>query len=630
LWLDDYGRRKIVYHIKQADIVIIGGGAAGSMAAIYAHRTDPNLRIAVLDKSKLETSGAAGRGMDGLNNMAIPPASEPEDLVQFYTLITEGVLDQEASYEFAKRCPRAVADLEEIMNRKKGDLFPVDEKGNYQLIDMHGIGKPFLLPMDGEEMKRAMAQAVRSTGAAVYDRTPAIKIVTVDNRVAGVLGFNIRNGEYYFFKTKAVCMTAGCAGRMGLGNSGYLAGTYEFPGCSGDGHAMAYDAGAELVNMECFQLSAKLKDHMGPICGFVAGPRGARTVNRVGEKSWIHPYSSGDSRLGVWKSYAEGKDPLFMNMDHLPEGNVKVIEKILFGTERTSRRLFHKNRGQDYRRPKSVEVEFSDDISICGGHNSSGVLSDCNGATCVPGLYVAGDVDGGVPHSMLGGAIAMGSLIGLRAAQYAANADMASIDGLKHWIHDEIETFEAPLKRDRGLPTHLVETKARSRILYYLKPPKNPDRLNIALWWMERIRREDLPRIKAADYHDLLKAHEIKSILLVGEMMAGASLFRDESRWGYFHWRLDIPEKKPDWEGCWVVTRKGVNGIEYVKRNVPPYKWDFSTSMEYKYPELSFDAGMPPAKPSPKRLEDGDSWTLGHIEKEGMDTPKRFMPKREG
>ena len=65
-----------MHHINEADIVIIGGGAAGAMAAIYAHRTDPNLKIAVLDKSKLETSGAAGRGMDGLNNMAIPPASE--------------------------------------------------------------------------------------------------------------------------------------------------------------------------------------------------------------------------------------------------------------------------------------------------------------------------------------------------------------------------------------------------------------------------------------------------------------------------------------------------------------------------------------------------------------------------
>jgi len=60
---------------------------------------------------------------------------------------------------------------------------------------------------------------------------------------------------------------------------------------------------------------------------------------------------------------------------------------------------------------------------------------------------------------------------------------------------------------------------------------------------MNRIRYEDLPEIKAVDYHDLMKVYEIQSILLVGEMMARASMFRDESRWGYHHWRVDSPEK---------------------------------------------------------------------------------------
>jgi succinate dehydrogenase/fumarate reductase flavoprotein subunit len=314
-------------------------------------------------------------------------------------------------------------------------------------------------------------------------------------------------------------------------------------------------------------------------------------------------------------------------MDHLPEENIRVVEKIQFGTERTTRGLFHKNRGQDYRDPKSVEMEFSDDLGACGGHGNSGINSDRNGATNVPGLYVAGDVDAGVPHSFLGGAIAMGSLIGERAAEYAANADLVSLSDLKEWIVREIDAFEAPLRRDRGLPTHLVETKARSRLLYYLKPPKNPDYLNLAVWWMERIRREDLPRIKAVDFHDLLKVYEIESILLVGEMMAKASLFRDESRWGYFHWRVDIPEKKPEWEGNWAVIRKGEEGMDLFKRKVPPYKWDFKTFMEYKYPALSFDVGMPPKKLHPRNWADGDTWMMDKIEKEGMDSPRRFMPK---
>ena len=104
-----------------------------------------------------------------------------------------------------------------------------------------------------------------------------------------------------------------------------------------------------------------------------------------------------------------------------------------------------------------------------------------------------------------------------------------------------------------------MEYKARTRIQHYLKPPKNPRYLEIAAWWMERIRREDLPDIKAVDYHDLLKVFEIGCILTVGEMMAGGSLFREESRWGYQHWRLDIPNKKPEWEGQWVIISKGDN-----------------------------------------------------------------------
>ena len=129
------------------------------------------------------------------------------------TKISEGVLDQEVAYAFGERCPDVVRELEEIMNRPKGDLFPVDKNGNYLLWYLHPTNKPMLLPMHGEEMKRALAKAVRATGAAVYDRTPAIKLITENGRIAGVLAFNIRTGEYTYFKTKAVCLTAGCAGQ---------------------------------------------------------------------------------------------------------------------------------------------------------------------------------------------------------------------------------------------------------------------------------------------------------------------------------------------------------------------------------------------------------------------------------
>lgn len=618
-----------MFHIEETDVLIIGGGPAGAMAAIYAHRKHADLRIVVLDKSKIETSGAAGRGMDALNTIAVPPASQPEDIVEHLTRVTEGVLDQEVAYAYGQIGLQVINDLESIMGRAKGDLFPVDEKGNYKLYYLHPVDKALMIPMHAEEMKRAMGKAVRQTGAKVFDRTPAIKIVMENERVAGVLAFNMRTGDYYYFKTKAVCLTAGCAGRIGIANSGYLAGGYEFPGNSGDGYTLAFEAGAELVNMECFQASVKIVDHMGPGCAYVGAPRGAKTTNRLGETLGSHPYASGDSRLRVWKHYAEGKGPLYLQMNHLPEEMIRIIEKVQFGAERTSRRAFHRNRGEDYRKPKSVEFGFGEDLGACGGHSSCGINSNSKGATNVPGLFVAGDVDGGLPHSYLGGAIGMGSIIGAQAAIYARDNNLLQFNNIKPWIRKEIDTFEQPLKRERGLPTYMVEYKARRRLQHYLLPPKNPDYLNIAIWWMERIRTEDLPEIKAVDYHDLIKAHEIRSIVTVGEMMARASLFREESRWGYQHWRVDIPQKKPEWDGTWVVVRKNGDQMECLKRKVPAPRWNFQDWMEYRYPELTFDVGETFKRGTDVKNPVDDPWMAEHLKNEGMPAPRRFMQQED-
>jgi succinate dehydrogenase/fumarate reductase flavoprotein subunit len=619
-----------MYHIVETDIVVVGAGAAGTMAAIKASHADAAAKIVVLDKSKMETSGGAGRGMDALNTMSVPPYSYPEDVVEHTTKVTEGVLDQNIAYEFGKRCPQLIEDLEKIMGREKGSLFPVDDEGNYQLYYLHPIQKPLLLPMDGEEMKRALAKAVRDTGAKVYDRTAALQIITENNTVKGIFAFNVRSGDYYYFKTKSVCLTTGCAARMGLASSGYLMGCYEFPGNAGDGYYMAYQAGAELVNMECFQANSLIKDHQGPGCGYVAAPRGAYGTDKNGTPVWSHGYSSGDSKMGAWKTFAEGRGPTHLKMSHLPEETIQIIEKILWGNERTSRKKFHENRGQNYRNGQAIELAFAEEIGVCGGHSSSGVLSDVNGASSVKGLYVAGDVDGGLPHSYLGGALVMGGLIGAKAAEYSSGLT-SSFDykGIKKWIKNEIDTFEEPLRRDDGLPTDLVEYKARTRIQYYMKPPKNPEFLETAAWWMDRIRKEDLPRIKAVDYHDLLKTYEIECILAIGEIMARTSLYRTESRWGYQHWRVDIPENKPEWAGQWVVVKNQNNSINLSKRKVPDLKWDFATNMEYMYPKLSFDVGTPFKKEANWVNPKQDRWMARTLEKQGMATPRKFMPVKE-
>ena len=82
----------------EADVIVLGGGSAGTFAAIKAKEANPNCRVVVVDKGPSETSGAIGRGMDALNIVSVPGYGTPEDVVEALTKVTEGVLDQECAY----------------------------------------------------------------------------------------------------------------------------------------------------------------------------------------------------------------------------------------------------------------------------------------------------------------------------------------------------------------------------------------------------------------------------------------------------------------------------------------------------------------------------------------------------
>lgn len=148
---ENYGSKKI-----SADVVILGGGSAGTIAAIKAKEKNPQARVVVLDKGPIETSGAIGRGMDALNIVASPGYSTPEDVVEALTKVTEGVIDQEAAYVLGEKSYQVIKDLEDYTGREPGDLFPIDENGNYKVNYLHPTEAPLYLAMDGEDIKRCL------------------------------------------------------------------------------------------------------------------------------------------------------------------------------------------------------------------------------------------------------------------------------------------------------------------------------------------------------------------------------------------------------------------------------------------------------------------------------------------
>jgi succinate dehydrogenase/fumarate reductase flavoprotein subunit len=87
-------------------------------------------------------------------------------------------------------------------------------------------------------------------------------------------------------------------------------------------------------------------------------------------------------------------------------------------------------------------------------------------------------------------------------------------------------------------------------------PPKNDYKLNQALWWMDRFRKELKEIVRVKDIHDLFKVYEVENIIQCATMSALASNERKESRWGLWHYRTDYQERNDrEWLKHIVLTQ---------------------------------------------------------------------------
>jgi len=239
-------------------------------------------------------------------------------------------------------------------------------------------------------------------------------------------------------------------------------------------------------------------------------------------------------------------------MSHLPEEKIKEIEDILFTTERPVQERFFKGRGVDFR---SGEIElWPTECFLCGGHGLTGVRVNENAETNVPGLFAAGDTSL-VARGHLSGAFVYGEIAAESATDFAAGTEAVEVDT------DQVEAFQIGRKKKldqsgNPLPIEEFEFKVRRIINDYIRPPKAEYKLDRAIWWMDRFRKEFVDLVRIRDMHDLFKAYEVENIIQCATMSALASKERKESRWGPWHFRNDYPERNDsEWLKHIVLTK---------------------------------------------------------------------------
>lgn len=565
-----------VEHVE-TDLLVIGGGTGGPMAAMRAKEANPSLRVLILEKANIKRSGAVSMGMDGLNNAVLPGHSTPEQYVREITVANDGIVHQKAVLAYAEGSYPMIQYLDKL-----GVKFEKDGSGEYNVRKVHHLGA-YVLPMpEGHHVKKALYRQLRRLQVQLTNRYMATRLLLGPNgEAAGAIGVNTRTGAFVVIHAKAVILACGAAGRLGLPSSGYLFGTYENAANCGDGYAMAYHAGADLANLECYQINPLIKDYNGPSCAYVTGPLGGYTANSKGERFIECDYWSGQMMMEFWRELQGGNGPVFLKMTHLADETVSEIETILHSNERPSRGRFHDGRGTNYRE-RMVEMHISE-IGFCSGHSASGVWVDEHARTSVPGLYAVGDM-ASVPHNYMLGAFVNGGIAGRDAVTYCANHDFAKID--ESAIHAEQQRVLAPTLRSDGLTPFEMEYKTRRLVNDYLQPPKVTAKMEIGQQRFAEI-RADLPALVARDPHELLRALEFQSILDCAEMAASASLYRTESRWGLYHMRVDYPETDEENWFCHTMLYKDADGaMANRKRAVDPYVVDIPDSEKNAYRAL--------------------------------------------
>ena len=392
----------------EADVLIIGGGAAGCYAAITLAEQHPELDVLLVDKAGIKRSGCLAAGVNALNAY-ITPGHTPEDYVEYARRDAAGIVREDLLRSLAAGLNDVTRHIEQL-----GLVIQKDEKGQYVSRGWRN------LKINGENIKPLLAQAVRQApNVRVLEHVAVVDLLqTASGRAVGAWGIGIRTQSAVYLRARAViCATGGAAGLYRPNHPGAARHTMWYsPFNTGAGYAMGLRAGAELTTLEMRFIALRCKDTIAPT-GTLAQGVGAAQVNARGERYQAAYGNTTSERLyAVVSENLAGRGPCYLATRGITDAQQDSLEKAYLNmAPAQTMRWRETGRGSQ---AADVEVEGTEPY-VVGGHTASGYWVDDRRATTVPGLFAAGDVAGGCPQKYVTGAFVEGRIAADSAAAYA-------------------------------------------------------------------------------------------------------------------------------------------------------------------------------------------------------------------
>jgi len=529
----------------ETDILVIGGGTAGCMAAVEAKERFPQLKVTILEKAHIDRSGCLAGGMNAINAY-LNPGETPESFVRYVRYDSCGLIREDLVKSMAELFEYSVKKVE-----KWGLPIQCDDKGNYLPRGRWNI------KINGESLKPILAKAARTAGAQVLNWVVVTSLLRDGDRVAGAMGFSIRNGIFYVVKAKAtIIATGGAAGLYRPHNSDDAQHkTWYSPFNTGSGYAMGIRAGAEMTSFEMRYIALRTKDTIAPT-GTIALGVNAPQVNGKGEKfmqtRWSH--LGGDRAPTPIRSYApiqeikEGRGPIYLDTRGLSPDQVRELKAAYLDMYPSIVLYWAANDIDPSQEP--IEVQTTEPY-IVGGHCQSGYWVDINRCTSLEGLYAAGDVAGGAPSKFVSGCWAEGTIAAREAGAYLMSKEYTLPQIHPEQIEaEEKRAFQALQSHGKiryGIRPHDLEARLQKIMEQYAGGATTFYEINEEMLRIARKKLALLPQqfdfLVAEDLHNLMRVHEIIDRVVVAQVLVEHLLYRKETRWPSYQTRVDYPNR---------------------------------------------------------------------------------------
>ncbi len=545
--------RDLKERVIETDVLVIGGGVAGCMAAIKA--SESNRSVLLVEKADTRRSGCASTGIDHCWTY-IPHihASQLtlEELVSDHTTSAGGFLDQKITYLIASQSYERVQDLERFGVEMR------DEHGNYRFVKkIHRA--PTFLHFSGQDLKVKLTRELRRRDIPIMNRTMVTELLTCGGRVCGAIGVSTRDYEMSVFKAKAVVLTTGAVNRLYKTRTGMPFNIGYPPHDSGDGHAMAFRAGAELRDMEFRGIGdAGPKNFQRTATGqYGAGsywPAG-RLVNALGQSFQSQRDLQSDksrdnytldpsreSPISFARELESGRGPVYMDCRGASPEQIAYVRWALSNEGNTAWLNYLDEEGVGLEKER---LEFATYEARVKG----GICINDRCETSLPGLFGGGDVTGGIGRGVLPGALTLGWRAGEMAADYAQKQMESSSHQSDATLIDEKRAFyQTLLVRRRGARWQEAQLALQNIMDYYLGRTRSETMLEAGWKHLQDLRERARAELTAENPHELMRCLEILDLIDVAEMSVLAARERRETRFlpnhlraSYDHYRVDYP-----------------------------------------------------------------------------------------